>query len=385
MSVDNGYHSAKMIRYTDIMITSIKLSRAVLHACQLTALLLVMMMGEAAALEGNDQTIIPVPQPESAGEGDKGRPVEPDGTASGSNSGENTSRYNSEESDADILYTLDEPHQFASHSLLRLATIIDEFFSDEKAYYTASGSYASIAGDTIWRESEEAGYSAKLRIKLDLPNTRKRIKFFILSDPGEDKDAIDKALDPSPAAAAENSQYFAGLQKESGRPNKWLLRSRIGFKVRSPVDTFIRFDARRTYQLNAWSMHLNEAIYWFARAGKGLETGLEFDHAIHDHAMFRAGTEFSWVEENSYIDVSQEFWVFHRIGQRNIIAYQIGAYGITEPVLHSTDYLVSLRYRRNVHKNYLFVELVPQVRYQKINDFVPENSILLRLEIIFRG
>ena len=44
-----------------------------------------------------------------------------------------------------------------------------------------------------------------------------------------------------------------------------------------------------------------------------------------------------------------------------------------------------MRYRRLVHSDYLFLELVPRISYEKDNDFEAEYSFTIRTEIVFKG
>jgi len=52
--------------------------------------------------------------------------------------------------------------------------------------------------------------------------------------------------------------------------------------------------------------------------------------------------------------------------------------------VHTTQYLVGSIYRQNIHKDYLFIEIEPQIRYQRINRFHPEHSIAFRFELVFK-
>ena len=76
--------------------------------------------------------------------------------------------------------------------------------------------------------------------------------------------------------------------------------------------------------------------------------------------------------------------MIHTLSKRRAVSYFVGAYGISEPTVHATHYIVGATYRQNIHKDYLFYELSPQLEYKKENDFHSEFSLLFRVEIIFK-
>ena len=61
------------------------------------------------------------------------------------------------------------------------------------------------------------------------------------------------------------------------------------------------------------------------------------------------------------------------------------ATGDNEPITDNTYYLVAVHYRQNIHSDYLFMDLIPQVTYHKENDYHSEFSLTIRMEMVFRG
>ena len=201
----------------------------------------------------------------------------------------------------------------------------------------------------------------------------------------EDRDDLDRTLQAGPIDAAEESSYFAGIQAELGQERRWRFKPSIGVKLRSPIDYFVRLRLDRRFSLETWSVYVSETVYWFDSDGTGADTALEFDHQLDSNSLFRAATFARWTELTDYFTLSEVFSLTHQLSDRRIISYQAGIYGKSEPVVHATDYLLLLRYRQQLHSNYLFLELVPEIRYRKENDFHAEHSLLIRLEMVFTG
>ncbi len=297
---------------------------------------------------------------------------------------ENTDLNDKLKADEDFLSFLDAPQKYISSGVEALASTLDEFFSNDKVFYESSGTYLRLRGDMIRDENGELQYTGDIRFKLRLPNTKKKIKLTFESDADERRDNNAGQSENIPANAAKNNDYFAGLQATLGKKHAWQFKPSIGLRLGSTVEPYFRLRARRRYMLEKWSIHWAETAYWFNSTGTGLDSLLEFNNKITDDDLFRAGSFARWTNKTDYYELNQTFSMFHTLSDRKALSYYVTIYGISEPTISATRYLIGLTYRQRIHKDYLFFEIIPQIKYQKINDFKSEFSVLFRIEIIFK-
>lgn len=279
---------------------------------------------------------------------------------------------------------LDTPHHSVSSGFESLARSIDAFFANEKGYYESTGSYLQLTADMLWEEAGRINYTGHVRVKLELPNTKTKLKLIIESDPDEGKSDIDRTLEGPLGKASDQKSYFAGAEAELGREDAWQIRPAIGVKVRSPLDIYARIRINRTYKYEIWSLHLNETLFWFDSSGGGLDSLADLHRPISKNVLVRSSSFAGWTEINDYFNLSQVFSISQKLSERRGISYQAGVYGLSQPTIFVTDYLLLLKYRQTIHSDYLFMEIIPQIRYQKINDFHAEHALLFRLEWVFR-
>jgi hypothetical protein len=84
--------------------------------------------------------------------------------------------------------------------------------------------------------------------------------------------------------------------------------------------------------------------------------------------------------------MSQTFSLIHTLSEKRAISYKIGVFGQSEePAVHAHTYLINAVYRNNIHKDYLFLDIQPQVFFEKKNNFDSRMEILFRFEIFYRG
>lgn len=279
---------------------------------------------------------------------------------------------------------LDTPHEFVSSGVETFAKNIDEFFSDDKVFYDTSGTYLRLRADAIINERGERTYHGDLKLKLRLPHSKKKLKFFLVSEPNERPDEITSQGENTPIAAIEEKDYSAGLERTRGKKDAWQFSPSIGIRLSSPIDPYVKFRIKRKYEFSQWSIHLHETPYWFDSTGWGSDSYLELNRKVTSDDLFRASTFARWTNESDRFELSQTFSMYHTLSKRRAVSYFVGVYGESEPTVYATHYLLGLTYRQNIHKDYLFVEILPQIKYEKINDFHADHSITFRLEMVFK-
>lgn len=280
---------------------------------------------------------------------------------------------------------LDRPQEGLSAGLADMSIAMDEFFAEERVFYEKTGSYVRLTADTVFDEAGNTRYTGDLKVKLRLPRTEEKLKLTFESDPDEQRDALDRTLEDSPERAARERNYYAGIQATLGDEKKWRFKPAIGVKFDKPIDIFLRLRMDRSYKTGDWLFRPSQTFYVFKEEGFGSETLFEIDYRILDNILFRSSSFLRYTDELDYYEPSQVFSLIHSVSQRRGMVYQVGVYGVSEPSWQTTDYLAQIRYRQNIHSDYLYAELIPRVIYRRENNFEAENSLTLRLEMIFEG
>lgn len=284
--------------------------------------------------------------------------------------------------DESIYSVLDKPHKYVSENVEKLVTSVDRFFANDALYRYTTDSYVQISGDTLFEENGEVGYDVKFRGRVDLPGTKKRFKLILNTNPTEKQEPLERSVDESPAAAVQESDLFGSIQRVRDIRG-WKFRPSVGAKISLPVEPFVKLRLTNTYPLHLWALRADQNFYWFDDSGFGSDSTIEFDRPVGQEHLFRASSFARWTEENEFFQLSQIFTFYQTLSPNRKISYQIGAYGQTQPTWFMTDYLLVVRYRQNLHKEWLFFEIRPQVQYSKINDWDDEVSLLLRLDLLF--
>jgi len=279
---------------------------------------------------------------------------------------------------------LDTPQKAISSGLESMAQSIDEFFANEKVFYESSGSYVRYSIDSLFEEGGQITTVGKLDVNLRLPRTERKLKLVLESDPVEKQSTIERATSVPTSDQPTEKNYYAGLQSEFGKQNKWRFKPSVGLKLHFPIEYYFRLRAFRDFNFAKWNLRLTESAYWYDTTGAGFDSEMEWNRLIDDDLLFRSNSLVRNTEEYKRFDLSQTFSITQTLTERRAIIYSISFFGNSEPNIHATDYIIQARYRQMIHHDYFFMELVPQVRYRIDNAFTEEDSLLVRFEWLFK-
>ena len=280
---------------------------------------------------------------------------------------------------------LDAPQEYISSGVDALGKSFDEFFSEDKVFYNSSGTYLKLTGDTSRDYNGDVHSKWRFRLKLRLPNTSKKMKLAIQTE--KDRRNEGRLVQPETATttSTDDDKYSATVQttiqkKEDG----WEFKPGIGMRLSSDVNVHFKLRANRKFYFGRWSANWLESAYWYRLTGTEIDSIFEMDRKITEKDLFRATTYARWTHTNQYFDLNQSFAMFHTLSKRRAVSYFIGAYGTSEHTTHITHYATGAAYRQLIHKDYLFIEVAPQIQFPRERGFHSEFSILFRIEMIFK-
>ena len=282
---------------------------------------------------------------------------------------------------------LTQAHDYLSHNVEELARKIDAFFGTERAFAESSGTYVRARGSMIYRKGGELDFDGNLRAKLDLPNLKEKLSLVIESDAEDTLDPKGQITTGTPRVADtfDSRRASASLQYVLREERFWDVRLQPGLKLHWPPETFLRLRLRRLQPISEkWLSRVTLTPGWYDARGWEMRLRHDFDRDAGSGSLFRAATEATWLlKEAPNLALVQSFGYAHPLGKRVQMAYETGVILETHPTFWDTAYYSSIRYRRNLHRGWVFLELKPQVLFERDNDFKPDPSFAFTIEMIF--
>jgi len=279
-----------------------------------------------------------------------------------------------------LLEPLDNTRNLVSQQVTDFANWLDNFFGDDRIYDESQNSRLKLNLLQINEDGYQPRFEANLQGKLTLPNTQKRLKVLFESDPGDNPNPDDTIVE-----AVENQQQSLGLRYVQFATDWFRGHTDIGVRFRSGLDTFVRFRLRGLFSLGNWNLRATETIFWRDSTGPGESTRLDLERRLGKNYLFRATSKANWFDETRQFDMGQDFFLIHTINKYRAVIYRTGLSAVSEPRVQTTGYILSIRLRQQIHRDWLFFEINPKVLYPREENFRARRSLTLKLEVLFGG
>lgn len=278
---------------------------------------------------------------------------------------------------------LDETHAAWSRQVQDLGVRLDRLFGGTQ-FVPDRSSYIRVS-TTLLVEEDSTEFEPRLRARLALPNTERRLSLVLESDDDEQFDRGPGAGDPSPPVLLrpEDDQGFtAGLRYLRRLGNALEFDADAGIRVRAPPDPFVRARIGRSFFSGLWEFRPSEELYWRYHRGVGARTQVLAQRALAGPQFFRSISEADWVHREQQFYYAQDFIFSHEFTPLNAVQARIGGRGESSPHRLET-WFVNIGWRRNIYKRWLFAEVRPELLFEREDDFRAEPRIFLTLEAYF--
>lgn len=283
-----------------------------------------------------------------------------------------------------MLESLDTPRDELSQEILEFSTKIDHFFGDPRYYQESNNSVIQIFLNQSIEESGNLKTWIDGQAKIDLPSAEKRFHLVLETDPEKkagNETKQDQVTPPKDQKTPTN--YAASLRYEKAQEGLWHFSADSGANVQFPLDPFVRTRGSYELPLEDWKLKLADTVFWFSTLGLGNSTQFDMEHVLSKDLLFRATTSGTCFESPQLCNLRQDLSFYHTVDERSALLYQMSVLGDDNPKLRDTNYILLMRYRYKMHREWMYFEVTPQIFFPRTDNFHLNASLLLRLEMLF--
>ena len=268
------------------------------------------------------------------------------------------------------------------------ATSLDRFIARQSFDETIENdSYLRIRLSQQFNEGGDNESEARIKLKVDLPNTKRATRLFFDSDPDDFDSIADKrrTLGDSSSGSRQNREdSVAGISFDTSPDNRWRSDFDVGIKMRTPIDPFVRYQFRYADDLGSlWKGRFKHTFSYFKSESWGTDTELTFYRPIGSDRVMLAITELQFTDPENNWESFQGFKLQHRLNDRDALEYSTGIVGNSQPRTQVTLYWVNMSWRRRLYQDWLYLSTTPEVNFERDNNFSGRFSLRFELEIFF--
>ena len=275
--------------------------------------------------------------------------------------------------------SVDAGHQRVSRAVTELADSIDTFFSDEIHEEQINRSRIRLSGGLRVAEYDGVDPLFRVRLNLKMPRITRRLNLVVDS-------AGDASLsDDIDVDSGEDGDLAGFLRFFVFKGDPTLLALDAGLRFRPVPDPFLRARLLREF---AWGRTILRPTQFFVvdvEDGLGTRTRVDLDRRLNRKTLLRLRGDLEVTMESHGLEMRPAALLYRRIDRRSWLRLKLGIEADSDPPRTVDRYVVGARYRRNVWRRWLFVEIEPMFRFDDDREYRPAPAIDLRLETIFGG
>jgi len=279
---------------------------------------------------------------------------------------------------------IDSSQKVISKNLVDISHRVDAIFSSDRMMEESIGSYACLSLNTFLHERIENDYYVDYCLKVDLPGTKKRWKFVLLSnEQNEDDGKLTPGAPPTPPVPNEDTSGLAGFRYIADASILRHIHFDVGVKTSTPLNPYTRARFRKTWLPDPWLFRLTEHLYWFNDSGAGILSRLDIERKLGEKWFGRSTSEADYKERVDEWYLSQSFGVYKRVAKRQALNLEWQIVATAADNTKVNYYVYRIRWRINVWREWLFVEASPQILYDRERDFRSSLGVFLSVEAMF--
>ncbi len=268
---------------------------------------------------------------------------------------------------------------------VKMASNIDGFLAGTEAESQADNSYMRLTIEEAWRESEGFESDIDLKLKMALPRAKKRWNLFV-ENRLESKEPLDERESPTITDNDDNSDssgFYAGVESKR-KLRGWEFAPRAGVRFRFPMQPFVSFSLKRTFDLNEhWNARSDNRVFYYHNGDRGSRHALYFERPLSGDSFFRFSNKVRFIENDNRWEYGQVASLQHRIDEKRATEASVGWNGEQEYGVSDNRYYLNWRYRQALYEDWLFWGVTPELSFAREDEYEPRWAVFTRLEVLF--
>jgi hypothetical protein len=282
---------------------------------------------------------------------------------------------------------IESAHQSISRGFLGTAVWLDSFFGDERYEAESNLSQLKIRFEAFRESGTGMDYRRpNFDLRWVLPQLRHRTRLVISGDPTVDYDATaiqpgTPVGQPPPGGTGTVTTALQYVPVDTKRSN---FSIRAGIKLNDgKLQLLLGPRYRYLIHLDPWDLRFTQEVIWTTDIGWQSRTRVDYERPLPQGLFFRSSLEGLWTEKVHGYPYALSLLLLHPLDPDRAVQYEWINSFQTRPTDQLVEEMLVFRYRQRFWKEWMFLEINPQVRFPRDRGFEFTPGILFRLEIVF--
>jgi hypothetical protein len=255
------------------------------------------------------------------------------------------------------------------------ANRLDSFFATDRADDEFGRSRIRIISRFSLRERAISEHDNQYRINLKLPHLEQKFRFDYYKDKKKDKKPPKATITEDEREKLKKNKLYEG----------WIFNSDIGVSAAIPPRSVMRARVRKNFVTGDLIHRFSEQLtYNTDESGLIEETNIDSDYSFNTDLLFRFVNFKRWQIQNEEFNTNHGPTLLHRITENDAFNYGLTMQTIiNESIWYVDNYRLAVNYRRNLYRQWIYVDVVPGLDFPKMWSFRRTPFIIFQLELLF--
>lgn len=278
----------------------------------------------------------------------------------------------------------DEFQETVSAKLSATADWLDSFFRDERREIEENNSNLRLRFATLFEEDGNVDFKARARLRLALHGFEDKLHIMIAGD--HDEDGTTKSDIINDLERGDNSDNDVNLALryffKAAKNNNISFKSGLRLNDFPPaIYAGPRFSFAKAF--DPWLLRFTQDVRWYSDDGWESVSTFDFERSLSESLFLRTSAEGAWYQDDDGYFYELKCELYQVLNRDRALEYQWINYFETEPKHVLDEVLLRVKYRQRIWRQWLFLEMAPQVAFREEDDHDPIMGVTLAIEGFF--
>jgi hypothetical protein len=280
---------------------------------------------------------------------------------------------------------VDQLHEGLTTGFLSSANWLDSFFGDERYEAEIGKSQLKVRFDAFREGSTGMDYRRpNFDLRLVLPQMRHKTRLVISGDPNMDIETTSPQPGGTSTAKGTDRNLTTSLQVAPVETKYSNFSIRAGLKFHNGQLTVLGGPRYRyLIPLDPWDLRFTQELIWSTTMRWQSVTRFDLERPLPSGLFFRTSLEGIWSENVVGYPYALRFLLIEPLDRNRALEYEWINGFQTYPTDELVEELLVFRYRQRFWRDWLFLEIAPQYRFNRSRSFNATPGILFRIEMVF--
>lgn len=292
--------------------------------------------------------------------------------------------------DRTSMEVISEQRKLVGDTYLGVVQAIDNFLSGKNLESHNSDSYLKLElGATQYRDGRTED-GTRLKVRLDLPHSEKRLRLFFDSDLDEEEGVERNIRSVSRGNRIQEDTSTAGIQIRSKDDSSFYFRPSLslGARYNSGIRSFtrLRFRNKETYVWN-WKLGIRQDFWHLGATGWGASNRIQLGKQFSEKFEFNSISDTDYKHYLDQLEFGQRWILSERKSDNFGVDYTLGHIADSSIKAGFTKHFVNVSFLKKVYRDWLYISITPELAYffddEEQLDWRTEESITVKFDIFF--